>query len=299
MKYTQEMFDEDFKDTHTLTFDNFDYEYFVALENIPLWDGDWSNDKLFLAKNAKNGKSVWINMCNVQNSVRENEIFIGGIYRSKFRFSVSVCRSTGCFTLPVKKKLKRNILVAREVNRIIFKRERLLYDWYESELENINKQIKKAYQEMDDNFCYLNLPENKIENRYKFKATNKNIKTKYGIEKSAYENDFELDCSPFNSKIYKDYNSLIIFRNKKEFKNAAFPLYEINYCGITYLFEKSDFELIKNYNEPFEIEYINQWEERVIELHKYAKKIRRWLNKCLHNIKVDVCKKYNYPIMKY
>jgi len=299
MKYTQAMFDQDFKDTHTLTLDSFNYEYFVALEDIPKWNGKWDREETYMARNAKTGEGVWIHFCNIHNNVKKNEIFIGGVYKNNYRHSVSVCRSTGCFTLSKKKNTKREIRVAREVNRIRFKRERPLYNWYESEIDKINKKINEAYQEMDANLCALVLPEKKIDNKYKFKASEKNIKTKYGIEKDAYDSDFELDCDPYNGKIHKDFKSIKGFENKNEFRDAQFPLYEIKHKGIIYLFEKSDFEFIKNYNEEVEIEYINQWEDRVCELQVYAKKCKKWLNRCLYNIKVDVCNKYGHPVMRW
>jgi hypothetical protein len=152
MKYTKEMFGQDFKDTYCLNFDSFNYEYFIALEEIPKWDGKWgSRQETYLVKNAKTGKCVWIYFCNVQKSVKENEVFIGGVYKSLHRYSVSVCRPTGVFTFKRKSNLKRKVKIAQYVNKVCFKRERPIYDWYEKELDKVNKELKKAYRDMDYN----------------------------------------------------------------------------------------------------------------------------------------------------
>lgn len=291
MKYSEAMFNVDFSECHTLAFDSFDYAYFVALQDIPKWDGKWNTEESFLVKNLKTGQSDWVNHCNVQNSIANGEVFIGGVYRCNFRHSISICRGTGVSFLPKPKKYKRDTLVKQEINRRAFRRERPIWDWYDKEVGLINQQIREEYRKMNDSFCELDLDriKKKTKNKFKFFATTKSIKTKHGLEVNAYMEDFVIEADPFGGKIIKDYNEAKkCALNYKEFKNAKFPLYEIHHNDVYYFFQKNDFELVENVTEKIELEYINQWELAVIALERKKRNCRKWLDRCLAGIRRDV-----------
>jgi len=251
---------------------------------------------MYLVKHLGTNTCHWVHHCNSKNNVKKGTVFIGAIYKNVYRHSVSVCRSTSVSFLEKPKKTKREIRIRRYVNKLRFKRERPVYRWFEQEIEKIQEEVNKEYQEMDKNICALNLPDIKIKPKYIFNLIDKQIKTTYGQENDLYSKNFEMEIDIYEGKIHKDFKSLRKFSNNEEFKNAKFPLYEVNHNGTTYLFNKNDFNLIENKQEIKEIEKINIWEENVIKLENKARKIRKWKDRCIQNIKKDLSLKYGIEI---
>ncbi len=291
MLYSVDMFNVDFADSNNLSIDSFVYAYAEAMQDIQLWDKDWSREDKYLCRILKTGELKWIHSCNSKANVKKNEVFIAAIYNSKYRDSVTVCRATGVKRFVRKELVSRDILLVREVNRVRFKRERAVYEWYDEEYSSVLEEINKANSDMKNNFTELEFGDICVENSFIFKASSKRIKTDFGSKSGAYENDFELKHSPFKGNIVSSFEKLRV-KNREEFLQASFPLYEVKYRGVLYLFEKCDFEIRENKQDELNIEYVNEWEDRIISLNRKLKKIRKWRDKCLGRIKIEVSSFY-------
>lgn len=285
MIYTEKMFKKDFK-SKDLSFKDFDYQYFKAYQDINKFDNNWASEDSYMVSSVKDGGHAWIYKCNVNNNIREGEVFIGAVNKCKFRQLISVCRGTGLVLMPKKRKLKRCTRIAIELNRVTSRKELSVYDWFEKEKEKIEERVMSVNRDLQDNFSYISVPENK-DVEFKFMAKSKRIKTKNGIENNLYDSDFSLPISPYDGVIHGRMSDLGRFSNKGEFSDAIFPLYEIRANGVIYLFEKNDFELVENKNEAVEIEYINKWEDELFFLERKLRNTRKWLDRCLKNIRKD------------
>lgn len=302
-RYSVEEFKIDFPRLKEGHFYDMKFRYAIALQDFDPWDGDWGNDReAYLFTFARVGGVVGggrnhVLQINCKDHIKKGEIFICATTCNNILHTA--IRGTGIMTVeypPIncKRKDGKDQRIASYLSHKKFKRQRPIWDWFNKEMDIINFEANKVTRELNDSFYYLDnfgsVEKNEI---YKFSATSKNIKTKYGIDKNCYSEDFEKEIDEAAIKIHESIEDLKRFSNYKEFHLASFPVFEVSYQSHTYLFEKRDFNIIKpEIVEKVEIEYVNKWEDKLIELEKKRKALVRWRDRAFEKIKSDIYRNY-------
>lgn len=266
-------------------YNQYNFFYAVALYEMKKFNGDYRHETDYLARCMRSKTIFWVHGFNVRSDVKKHQVFVCG----EIDGICGVEAATTVFSMPKYYNISRTALVRQFLNRKIMKRENKIYDWYEKEISEIDKKMQQVTNDMSNNFCEINLDENK-KVEYLLNVKEKHIKTKYGQKNKLYDENIKINYSPFDK--LKTVYDLKKYSNRKEFEGCTFPLYEFKKYGHTYLFEKQDFELIENKNEAIEIGYINKWEDALILLSGQKKSRKRWVDRCKEKIKIDVENKY-------
>lgn len=304
MIYTYQMFKKDFPNLKKEHFHSMRFYYAVALQPIKKWDGNWNNKESFMMTSVKGGGCDWIYGFNAKADVKQFEVFICA-QSAHLRTAV---RATGVNTMSymprptVRKSGQLDLRVMSYLKKKQLRQERPMYDWYEKELSKIDLKIRETTREMNENICFWSAEKKENHTEYKYKAVDKRIKTNYGEEVKAYESDFTKVGSPFDGEKYLNFDQIKrAFLNADEFKGVSFPLYRQSHNGVTYLFEKCDFEEIKNEDvEDQAVAIVSKWEDQLIELERQGKAITRWKNRIMKNIENKVYEKFPeyHPALK-
>lgn len=306
MNYTIEMFRNDFpklKDEH---FHKENFRYAIALENMDPWDGDWGHDreafKFCFARvgSVVGGGMQWIYKMNCHQKIKKGEVFI--CMTNHVVLLHSAVRATGVMTLP---KIYKNFKIKdnkdRRISSFLFKakwkKQQPIWNWFNAEMNKINDLAQHLTRELNQSFCYLEFNPTKPTPKFLCKASKKRIKTEYGYKNNCYNSDFEINFSPYDGEKIDCYEKVKArYANHKNFKNAEYPIYEVERNGHTYLFEKCDLCYLEQEEvNKIEIEYVNKWEDALMVLQKKERQLKRWRDRCLKQIEDCVYKNYtNY-----
>lgn len=299
MNYTIEMFREDFPKLGESCFYSMKFRYAIAKQDMYPWDGDWANDRdAFMFTFARVGGVVgggrqFVYKMNCHQRIKKNEVFICATNGNGILHSA--VRSTGIMTIPpIEKNYKRrdgkDQRIASYLTRKRFKKERPIWDWFNEEMDKVQKKAQEVTQELNNSFHYIDFDSNDNKAEYLFKASKKRIKTEYGLKNGCYKNNFKLNLSPYDGIKYHSYDEVKkSIDNYVNFRDAKYPLYRVEHNGHTFLFEKDDFEYIENMEtSKIEVEYVNKWEDALIALQKQERALKRWRDRAMASIKDKV-----------
>lgn len=289
MKYTIENFRNDFPHLKDKHYKDFEFVYACALKEMTPNDSYKETD-YFQCHIYDREFTYEICSMNVYKPIKKYEIFIAARLKNLPNLArYSAIKGTGIISMAVQrpsKKYKNRYGLDRRImsylSKKLSKKQAPIYRWFNQENQKLINMAHEVTRDLNNSFCYL---DSNTKELVEFNARTKRIKTKYGHENDCYSGSFVIE-KPW--KKHSDFFYLN-FKNKEEFKNAKFPLYEKKINGHIYLIEESDFTTCTK----TEVEYVNQWENALIEIEEKRESFKKWRDDCLDRIKFEVYK--NYP----